>query len=178
MTTEQRALYERNRRQIERGFKGFETIAEDGSLLGPWGVFIHEPSVGQAHYDVIDAITELGRLPETAKQVALLTVGAHYKAAYELYAHATVAAEQGLDSTKIAIICAAQRPPQLAPDEACAYDVTSALLHGGVLAGATYANAVQQFGRAGFNELILWIGTYATVSLTLNAFDVPSEQFG
>ena len=177
MTDEQRALYDRNRRQIEHGFTTFKTTADDGSLLGPWGVFIHEPSVGQAHYDVIEAITELKRLPEAAKQIALLTVGAHYRAAYELYAHAAVATSDGMAPAKIAIICAGQRPPDLSPEEGCAYDVTSALVKGGVLAGATYAAAVQQFGQAAFNELILWIGVYATVSLTLNAFDVPSEQF-
>jgi hypothetical protein len=25
-------------------------------------------------------------------------------------------------------------------------------------------------------ELVLWVGTYAQVSITLNAFDVPSEE--
>ncbi len=88
LTAEQRALYDRNRAQIAHGFTAFKTAREDGALLGPWGVFLHEPAVGQAHYDLIGAITAMKRLPPSAKQVAILVVGARFKAAYELYAHA------------------------------------------------------------------------------------------
>ena len=45
-------------------------------MLGPWGVFLHEPSVGQAHYDVIAAITAMNRLSPSAKQVAIIVAGA------------------------------------------------------------------------------------------------------
>ena len=88
LTSEQRALYDRNREQIAHGFTAFRTTRDDGALLGPWGVFLHEPAVGQAHYGQIAAVTALKRLPEPAKQVAILVVGARYRAAYELYAHA------------------------------------------------------------------------------------------
>ena len=37
---EQRALYDRCRQQLERGFTAFKTVNADGALLGPWGVFI------------------------------------------------------------------------------------------------------------------------------------------
>ena len=63
LTPEQKALYDRNREQIAQGFTSFKTTTEDGALLGPWGVFLHEPAVGQAHYDQIAAVTALKRLP-------------------------------------------------------------------------------------------------------------------
>jgi hypothetical protein len=31
-------------------------------------------------------------------------------------------------------------------------------------------------GQPALNELVFWISTYATVSITLNLFDVPSEE--
>ena len=170
------ALYERNRRQIAEGFTAFRTIREDGALLGPWAVFLHEPSVGQAHYDSIDAVTRLSRLSESARQVAILVVGARFKAAYELYAHAATASDQGMDPAKIATLAAGQRPPDLTPDEVCAFDVAHALIDGRVLPDATYDHARDQLGQAALIELVFWIGLYATVSLTLSAFDVPSEH--
>ena len=176
LNSEQRALYDRNREQIAQGFTAFTTTRDDGALLGPWGVFLHEPAVGQAHYDQIAAVTGLKRLPESAKQVAILVVGARYRAAYELYAHAATAASEGMDATKIATIAAGERPIDLSPDEATAYDVASALAAGGVLPGATYCAARDRFGQGGLNELVFWIGLYAQVSITLNAFDVPSEE--
>ena len=111
LTTEQRALYERNRQQIADGFTAFITMREDGALLGPWGVFLHEPPVGQAHYDVIAAITALKRLSPSAKEAAIIVVGAHFNAAYELYAHAATAAAKGMDPAKIAMLAAGGRPP-------------------------------------------------------------------
>jgi len=176
LTPAQKALYDRNRRQIARGFTAFKTVNEEGALLGPWGVFIHEPIVGQAHYDQVDAITDLGRLPAAAKQVAIIVAGARYKAAYELYAHAATAAEEGMDPAKIATLAAGVRPTDLTPEEACAYDVATALLDGGVLPGATYRAARDLLGQPALNELVFYISNYASVSITLNAFDVLTEE--
>ncbi len=176
LTPEQRALYDRNRKQIAHGFTTFTTTREDGALLGPWGVFLHEPRVGQAHYDLIDAVTAMKRLSPSAKQIAILVVGARFNAAYELYAHAATAASEGMDPVKIATLAAGGRPLNLTPEEACAFDVATALLSGGVLAGATYRAALDLLGQGALNELVLWIGTYAQVAITLNAFDVPSEE--
>jgi 4-carboxymuconolactone decarboxylase len=176
LTPEQRALYDRNRRQIAHGFGAFTTAREDGALLGPWGVFLHEPPVGQAHYDLIDALTEMKRLSPSAKQVAIIVVGARFNAAYELYAHAATAAAEGMDPARIATLAAGIRPLDLSPEEACAFDVATALLGGGVLPGATYRAARDLLGQGALNELVLWIATYAQVAITLNAFDVPSEE--
>ena len=175
LTAEQRPFYERCRRQIERGFTAFRTTDADGALLGPWGVFIQEPAVGAAHYDLVDANTNLKRLSDAAKQVAILVVGARFKAAHEIYAHAAVAGSAGLSPAEIATLSAGVRPPDLVPDEACAYEVTTALLDGGVLPGPTYQAARERLGQPAFNELVFWIGLYVGVSITLNAFDVPSE---
>ncbi len=176
LTAEQRALYGRNREQIAHGFTAFKTMREDGALLGPWGVFLHEPAVGQAHYDLIAAVTAMKRLSPSAKQVAILVVGARFNAAYELYAHAATAAAEGMNPAKIATLAAGGRPLDLTPDEACAFDVATALLSGGVLPGATYRAARDRLGQGALTELVLWIGTYTQVSVTLNAFDVPSEE--
>ena len=176
LTPEQQPLYDRNREQIAHGFTAFTTAREDGALLGPWGVFLHEPAVGQAHYDLIGALTALKRLSPAAKQVAIIVVGARFKAAYELYAHAATAAEDGMSPAKIATLAAGGRPTDLTPEEACAFDVATGLLDGGVLPGATYRTARDLLGQGALTELVLWIGTYAQVSIVLNAFDVPSEE--
>ncbi len=175
LTAEQRALYDRCRRQIAHGFTAFKTTDADGALLGPWGVFIQEPAVGEAHCDLVDAVTKLQRLPDAAKQVALLVVGARFKAAYELYAHAAVAGAAGLSVGKVATLCAGLRPLDLAADEACAFEVTTALLDGGVLPGPTYQAARERLGQPALNELVFWVSLYVGVCITLNAFDVPSE---
>lgn len=81
-----------------------------------------------------------------------------------------------MDPAKIATLAAGVRPPDLAPDEACAFDVATALAGGGVLPGATCRAARDLLGQPALNELVFWIAAYAGVSITLNAFDVPSEE--
>ena len=176
LAPEQRALHDRSRHRIAHGFGAFTTAREDGGLLGPWGVFLHEPPVGQAYCDAIDALTVMRRLPPSARQVAIIVVGARFNAAYELYAHAATAAAEGTDPARIATLTAGNRPLDLSPEEACAFDVASALLGGGVLPGATYRAARDLLGQGTLNELVLWVATCAQVAVTLNAFDVPNEE--
>ena len=166
LAPEQRALYGRHRRQIADGFIDFARTREDGALLGPWSMFLHEPPVGQARYVVVAVITAMKWLPPAAKQVAIIVVGAQSNAAYALYAHAATAADEGMMPAEVVTLAAGGRP--LAP--------STALLGGGVMPGATHRAAPDPLGQGALNELVLWIGTYAQVAITLNAFDVPSEE--
>jgi 4-carboxymuconolactone decarboxylase len=176
MSPMQKKLYERNKVGIERGFNAFKTMTNEGELLGPWGVFIQEPEVGEAHYDLLDVLTGLGRLSPEAKQVAILSVGAHFRAAYELYAHVAVARQGGMSVSTLSALAAGTRPDGLGPDQLVAFEVAHALCERGVLPSATYRMAREVLGQPALNELVLWIAQYAYVSLILNAFDVPSEE--
>jgi hypothetical protein len=176
LSAEQKPLYDAFRQQIDGGFTGFKAVREDGALLGPWSVWIHEPKVGEPMRVLLDAISGLKRLPDPAKQIAILVVGAKFKAAYELYAHAAVGLNDGISDAKVATISAGQRPADLTGEEAVAFDVAMALLDGGVLPGPTYDAARKALGQGELNELIYLVGLYAFVSVILNGYDVPTEE--
>jgi 4-carboxymuconolactone decarboxylase len=99
--------------------------------------------------------------------------GAHFRSAYEIYAHVLVAEARGLPEEKISTIVAGQRPSDLTREEAVAYDVASTLVAGRLLLELTYRQAVGLFSENGTAELINLIGLYCAVSITLNGFDVP-----
>ncbi|HEY2048947.1 MAG TPA: carboxymuconolactone decarboxylase family protein [Caulobacteraceae bacterium] len=172
----QRPLYDAFRKQIDAGFTGFQAVRDDGALLGPWSVWIHEPAVGEATRQILDAVSRMGRLSDPVKQIAILAVGARFKAAYEMYAHAAVGGRDGLGASKMAAVCAGQRPADLTSEEATAFDVAMALMDGGVLPGATYKAARDELGQGALNELIQIVALYAFVSTILNAYDVPTED--
>jgi 4-carboxymuconolactone decarboxylase len=115
-------------------------------------------------------------LPKPVREVAILVTGAHFKAAYELYAHVLVGEQRGLSDEKLATIVAGQRPVDLTQEEAIAYDFASALVNGGVLPELTYKTAIMAFGQHGAAELSYLVGLYALVSITLNTFDVPVPE--
>ena len=176
LSAEQKPLYDAFRKQIDGGFNAFKTVREDGALLGPWSVWIQEPKVGEAMRVFLDAISTMGRLSDEVKQIAILAVGSRTKAAYEMYAHAAVGGRDGLSADKMAAVCAGQKPTDMTPEESTAFNVTMALLDGGVLAAPTYNAARDTIGQPALNELIQLVGLYSLVSITLNAYDVPTEE--
>ena len=172
LSSEQKPLYDDMREGIARNFQGFINIRDDGALLGPWNPWIHEPQFGNPVW----AMVSKPSLPPAVREVAILVTGAHFRSAYELYAHVIVAEHRGLSDEKLATIVAGQRPVDLTRQEAVAYDVASALVGGGVLPELTYRAAVEQFGQHGAAELSYLVGLYCLVSVTLNTFDVPVPE--
>lgn len=176
LSNEQRGLYDTLKAGIDRQFQGFQTARADGALLGPFNPWLYEPRIGRAVWDLTEAVSACGALPENARQVAILATGARFKAAFELYAHVQVARDKGLAEDKIATITAGQRPADLSPDEAAVYDATTALNAGGVLPRPVYDRVQAAFGPRGIAELIHLVGLYAMVCTTLNGFDVPVPE--
>lgn len=89
-------------------------------------MFLHEPKVGQAHYDLRrghgdEAPFAVGQADRHPRR------GVRFNAAYELYAHVATAAAEGMDPAKIATLAAGGRPLDLTPEEACAFDVATTL---------------------------------------------------
>jgi len=173
---EQRSLYDNMRAGIEKNFQGFKAIAPDGTLLGPWNPWLHEPKFGKPIWDLTLALSVSPSLPRTAREVAILVTGTTFHSAYELYAHVIAAERRGLSDDKVATILAGQRPSDLTRDETIAYDVAAALLHHGTLPELIYRQAVEAFTQHGAAELIYLVGLYCLVSVTLNGFNVPVPE--
>jgi 4-carboxymuconolactone decarboxylase len=173
LSAEQKPLYDDMRQGITANFQGFVNVRDDGALLGPWNPWIHEPKFGKPVWELTKAMVSNPSLPGPVREVAILVTGAHFKSAYELYAHVIVAEHRGLSDEKLATIVAGQRPADLTRPESVAYDFASALVNGGVLPELTYRAAVGEFGQHGAAELSYLVGLYCLVSVTLNSFDVP-----
>jgi 4-carboxymuconolactone decarboxylase len=176
LSAEQRPLYDDMKEGIEKNFKGFTAIREDGALIGPWTAWLTEPQFGKASWDLVRALADKPVLPRNVREIAILVTGAHFKSAYELYAHVLVGEMRGLSDDKISTIVAGQRPVDLTREEAVAYDFASALVNGGTLPELTYRTAQQVFTPHGASELSYLVGLYALVSITLNTFDIPVPE--
>lgn len=174
LTPEQRPLYDDMRQGIASHFNAFVAQRGDGAPMGPWNAWLHEPLIGKAIWDLTLAMTAQAVLPDTARQIATLAVGARFDAAYEIYAHVAVAEQEGMAPARLATLVADLKPADLAPDESVAFHVAYALSRGGTLREPLYDLAVKTFGQHGANELIFLVGLYALVSTTFNGFDVPA----
>ncbi len=176
LAADQRAFHDESVAFISAAFSGFKTQRDDGALLGPWTVWVRNPEIGRAAQGLIAAIADLKSLPKRVHEIIILAVGAHFDAAYELYAHCALAQQAGLPDRQIAALVAGQKPDDLSDEEAIAFDCANALAHGGVLPGFLYAAAQKSFGEKGVAHLTYLAAFYAFVSMTLNAHDVPAPE--
>ena len=102
LTPEQKSLYNDMRKGISSNFNAFKVERGDGALMGPWNPWLHEPKFGKPVWELVKAMVSRPSLPASVREVAILVTGAHFRSAYELYAHVIVAEKRGLPDDKLA----------------------------------------------------------------------------
>ena len=146
---------------------------EDGSLVGPFNLMVHEPRLGAALQKLGGIILYRGSLSARAREIAILCVAAHQQSEFERSAHEAIGRSAGLTDAEMAAI-ATKAPLSLKDEkEACVLAASRALLENGDLDDAAYANAVRILGEPGLIELSTVIGYYSLVALQLRLFRVP-----
>lgn len=137
---------------------------------------LHFPELAVPLSEFIGIAQKLDGVSERARQVVILTLGARYNVAYELYAHTPLAARAGLRSDQVAALSAGARPADLGEDELLAADVASALTRGGPVPEPLYDAAVAKLGQDGFDAVVFITIHYLALGTLLNAYDVPAGR--
>lgn len=173
LTAEQQPLYSSFAAMVDgEEYAGFEVRDADGAFIGPWGVMLHFPELAQPLGRFIDLAQQLPGLSERARQVVILTIGARFNVAYEMYAHARLAARAGLRPDQVAALCAGNRPGDLTEEELLAADVATALTGPGPLPAPLYDTVVEKLGRQALDAIVFVTVHYLALGTVLNAYDV------
>lgn len=176
LSADQKNLYNDMAAGIARSYHGVQTKTPSGALVGPFNPWLHEPDFGDAIWRLNRALNKSPALPARVREVATLTVGAHYNAAYEVEAHRVLARGTGLNDTTVNALAAGREPSGLSADEDCAYRFALALCNGGVMPAEHYHRAADMLGARGVSELVYLCGFYALACMTMNAFDVAAPE--
>jgi 4-carboxymuconolactone decarboxylase len=155
------------------GSRGATLVNEQGGLVGPFNAFVHAPDVGRH-------LTSLGRvlrfetsIERRLTEVAIITVGARWKAEFEWWAHARMARRHGVADAVVDAIGLGEEPAFELDDERTVYTIARQLTETGRVEQDAYAAAQQLLGDTGVVELVSLCGYYTLVSFLLNAFAVP-----
>ena len=86
---DQRKLYEALDGEMVPWAKksGFEATTGDGRLIGPFNPLLYSPQIGQGFVEYLSAERESTSLSARVREVIILSVGAVWQSAYEIYAH-------------------------------------------------------------------------------------------
>jgi len=148
-------------------------VNEEGGLRGPFNVMLYSPILGDAYQRLGSAIRFEGALPPELRELAILTVGAKWQAEYEWWAHEKIARDMGLDPVVIAGIKAGKLPKSASLEEQTVYDFACELMAQHTVSDVRYQGAVASLGESGVAELVIILGYYTLISMTLNVFEVP-----
>lgn len=146
----------------------------DGGLRGPFNAWLRTPKLGFTVQHLGEMLRFEGELPDQLREVAILAVAAHWRANYEWWAHARIAAKAGVEDADIARIKSGHAPGE--PAAAVVHRFADALAREHHVADDDYQAALDLLGEAGVVELVVLVGYYGMVSATLNAFEVALPE--
>jgi 4-carboxymuconolactone decarboxylase len=155
------------------GSRGGELVNDEGGLIGPFNAFVHAPGVGRHLSALGGRLRFKTSIPRRLSELAIITVGAAWKAEFEWWVHARMAREHGVSDVVLDAIGRGDDPPFDADDERAIYTVALQLTGTGQLDQGAYDAAQRLLGDEGMVELVALCGYYTLISYVLNAVAVP-----
>jgi 4-carboxymuconolactone decarboxylase len=154
----------------------FQSMAEDGRLIGPFNPALLNPAIAAPFLDLQFAEQMHTSLSARVREVVILAVGAVWQADYELYAHLAVARKAGLSEGAARAVATGRLPDGLSDDELIALRLTEQLSNTHRIDESLYRQAENSFGAKGLIDIAFLIGIYHSVCATLTMFAIPAPE--
>lgn len=152
-----------------------------GQVGGPLRVWVNSPELAARAQELGAFCRYHSSLPPKLSEVAILIMGAHWKASYEWNSHAPIAAKAGVPADVIEAIRTGRRPHFADPAQEAVYEFATELLVNRRVSDKAYARARACLGDVGVVDLTGIMGYYTLISMTCVAFDVepggPADPF-
>jgi 4-carboxymuconolactone decarboxylase len=150
-----------------------------GRLPGPYRVWVHNPALVHAIAPLSNHFTPgQSALTEREREIAVLVICSKWGAVYPTNAHERRGKEVGLPAAVVEAIVAGRPAVLTDAREGVVYDVALALASGRLIPQDLYDRAVKALGHDGVTDMIVLIGYYTCVSLTMNFYAVPVSGGG
>jgi 4-carboxymuconolactone decarboxylase len=161
--------------------EGYRFLVEGprGRLPGPYKVWVHNPKLVHAAAPLGQHFTPgQSSLTEREREIAVLVITGKWHSAYPTSAHEKRGKEVGLPAATVEAIIAGL--PAAFPDhrEQVVYEVAVTLAGGQLLSQGLYDRAVKTLGHESITDMIVLMGYYTAVSLTMNFYAVPAGTPG
>lgn len=144
-----------------------------GLVEGPLRVWLQSPELA-THAQALGAYCRYGtRLSPRLSELAILMVGAFWRAGFEWHVHAPIARKAGVIEEAIEAIRIGAKPELADDQERAVYAFAQELLTKRTLSDDTYRQTIGLLGVEATVDLVGVLGYYTLISMTINAFSVP-----
>ena len=161
--------------------EGYRFLVEGprGRLPGPYKVWVHNPKLLRAAAPLGQHFTpSQSALSEREREIAVLVITSRWHSAYPTAAHEKRGVEVGLPAAAVEAIVAGLPTSFPDPREQVVYEVAMALADGRLVPQGLYDRAVSLLGHESVTDMIVLMGYYTAVSLTMNFYAVPAGTPG
>ena len=150
-----------------------EIVQSLGSVpqYGPGSALIHVPAAARLETGLNDYLRYQSSLPKKVQELAMLVTAREMDCQHIWNAHAGSARNVGVPGHLVDGLRDKKELATLAPDEAAVVQLGRELIRTHHASRGAFQAAQEQFGLRGVVELVLVIGDYSLLALTINAFD-------
>jgi uncharacterized protein YceH (UPF0502 family) len=117
-----------------------------------------------------------GKLPAREREIAILRVGWLCRAEYEWGQHVPIGKRAGLTDEEIARITVGPKAPEWSELDRAILEATDELHRDSCITDQTWARLAQDFDEKQLVELVMVVGHYHLVSMTLNSLGIQREE--
>jgi hypothetical protein len=140
-------------------------------LLGPGGISLYSPGVAEPMHHLNTYLRQQGVVGPALTEVAILVAAWEIEQAYEWSAHEPAARRFGVPEAVIDAIKFDRDVAGLPAKESTIIRFGREILREHSLSSATWAEAVEHFGRQGTLEIAAVMGDYVLAGIMLHAVD-------
>jgi 4-carboxymuconolactone decarboxylase len=149
-----------------------EIVGSRGSVRGPYGILLHSPQLAARVAHTGTFVRFEFDVPETLKELVIITTAREVTSQYEFSAHARLAREAGVSEETIQAVAKGTAPQGLSGDEEILVRYTKELVGNHKISDATFNAVKDRFGVQDTVNFTGLIGHYLLVGQILLAFDV------
>lgn len=160
-----------------KGQKVFDTFAgKDGTLRGPLAFAAYNPAVAQALLDLHNAAVPGGTLDAHTRELAILVACRELNYNLEWNGHAATAPKAGIDAKLIDVVRYRRPLAGLNEKDATVIHFGREMFHDKKVDSATFAKAVELWGKRGAMDMVAVMSTYAVSGYFAIAVDERSPE--
>lgn len=155
------------------------TLALRGLVPGPHKIWAANPSLLTTVAPIGAYFQTKSTLSKAEIEIATCVVCGHWRSAYSCHEHEKIAETLGkLEPAKVETLIAGLPTAFDDPRRQVVYELSSALAAARVVPQGMFRRAQRLLGDAGITDVTVLMGWFTAVSLTLTAYDVPSNATG
>ena len=161
--------------------QGYKAMVDGprGRLPGPYKVWVHNPKLLHAAAPLGQHFTPgQSSLSEREREIAVVVITSRWHSAYPTAAHEKRGKEVGLPAATVDAMVAGLPVSFADAREQVVYEVATSLAGGRLISQGLYDRAIKALGHEGITDVIVLMGYYTAVSLTMNFYAVPAGSPG